>query len=643
MVQPARFQSLQTEMEGRLFERREEIEGLILAVLSRQHILLVGPKGAAKSMMIRMLAGSIQGAHYFERLLTRFTLPDELFGPVSISALKQDRFSRITRGYLPEAHFAFLDELWKANSSILNSLLAIINERLFYNAGEVSQCPLETMMGPSAELPQEEALSALYDRFLLRYRVEYIAEDGHLLEMMADNRPPVLTSRITLDEIHAARDAVAAVEFDRPLLESIAKIRRQLEAEGLTLSDRRYKESLSIVRAKAWLQGRAYAVEDDLAVLANVLWDDPASEPMVRGLVLDVANPHDKRAREIMDALQVALTNLQGLDDPRERTMAAGLRLLLAESQIPLAQELAFDLFCSLYKYFVKLRSPAEIAPECQGHRDLLGRALELREHEKLRAFTRLKPAETALATELVLDALLQEIARVPSASEDAGAAEEARDSSSESVGSVTTQRLREVMKDAREDLQSVTELIAAWSSGPGQETRLPVELKLRLMRDVVRNPRLRMIALLFGRYRRLGLRERTLPAMRASQEVVDFIQGGDVARALAGELSSFAMEEREDLFYAKVVTHSLLIYELWRREEEPRAVYLCIDNSGSMAGEKEVWAKASALALAHLALAEDRPVEVVLFGDAADPPRIFSMRAGDDLATGGEKDLCVG
>src|SRR2546428_7667748 len=237
--------------------------------------------------------------------------------------MKQDRFSRITRGYLPEAHFAFLDELWKANSSILNSLLAIINERLFYNDGEVVQCPRAVLVGASAALPQGGALSALYGRFLPRYRVESIAEEGHLLEMMADNRPRVLTTRITLDEIHAARDAVAAVEFDRPLLESIAKIRRQLEAEGLTLSDRRYKESLSIVRAKAWLQGRAYAVEDDLAVLANVLWDDPASEPMVRGLVLDVSNPHDKRAREIMDALQVALTNLQGLDDPRDRTMAA--------------------------------------------------------------------------------------------------------------------------------------------------------------------------------------------------------------------------------------------------------------------------------------------------------------------------------
>ena len=323
MVQPSRFQALQTEMEEHLFERHDELEGLLLALLSRQHLLLVGPKGAAKSMMIRMLAGAIDGAKYFERLMTRFTLPDELFGPVSISALKKDRFSRLTRGYLPEANFAFLDEIWKANSSILNSLLALINERLFYNDGEVLQCPLETLMGASAELPQEEALSALYDRFLLRYQVKYIAEDGHLLEMMTDARAPDLKTRLTLDEIHDAREAVAAVELDRPLLESIAKIRRRLGAEGLNLSDRRYKESLTIVRAKAWLHGRTYAVEDDLAVLANILWDDPSSEPMVRGFVLDIANPQEKRAREIADALQVALKNLQSLEGERDRTMAA--------------------------------------------------------------------------------------------------------------------------------------------------------------------------------------------------------------------------------------------------------------------------------------------------------------------------------
>jgi MoxR-like ATPase len=141
--------------------------------------------------------------------------------------------------------------------------------------------------------------------------------------MMADVRPPVLKSRVTLDAIHDAREAVTAVEVDRPLLESVAKIRRRLGGEGLSLSDRRYKESLTVVRAKAWLAGRTYAVEDDLGVLANILWDDPASEPIVRGFVLDVANPQEKRAREIADALQVAWKNLQGLEAERERTMAA--------------------------------------------------------------------------------------------------------------------------------------------------------------------------------------------------------------------------------------------------------------------------------------------------------------------------------
>src|SRR5438132_9126798 len=171
-----------------------------------------------------MLSSAIVGAEDYGGLKMQFTVPNVLFCQVSISALKKDRFSRLTRGYLPEANFAFLDEIWKANSSILNSLLALINERLFYNDGEVLQCPLETPMGASAELPQEEALSALYDRFLLRYQVKYIAEDGHLLEMMTDARAPDLKTRLTLDEIRDAREAVAAVEVDRPLLESIAKI-----------------------------------------------------------------------------------------------------------------------------------------------------------------------------------------------------------------------------------------------------------------------------------------------------------------------------------------------------------------------------------------------------------------------------------
>lgn len=313
---------------------------------------------------------------------------------------------------------------------------------------------------------------------------------------------------------------------------------------------------------------------------------------------------------------------------------AAGLKLVLATTPAPFSKELAFDLFCSFYKYYARLRPAAEIVPGCQRHRDLLGRALALREHAKLRAYTRLRSVETALATELLLAPLLAELEQSPDerTGEPAEAPAGTEDSPAADPGeSSRTERIREALREAQTNLQTVTELMAAWSSGPGQETRLPTELKFRLMRQVARDPRFRTIARLFARYRRLGLRERNRPALRSSEEFVDFAQGGDVARALAAELSSLAMVEREDLFYQKVATRTLMTYELGRRTEVPRHVYLCVDISGSMSGEKEVWAKASALALANLALAQDRPVQVVLFGDAQDPLKRVDLTPEDD------------
>ena len=320
---------------------------------------------------------------------------------------------------------------------------------------------------------------------------------------------------------------------------------------------------------------------------------------------------------------------------------APGLRLLLEASADPDTKDLAFDLFCSFYKYFVKLLPVEQVVPECRRHRDLLDRALALREHEKLRAWTRLKSPETALATELVLDLLLNEPETESKPADDPTPKAETPPGDA-TAAEASTERLREVLRDVREDLEGAVELVAAWSSGPGEETRLPPEMKLQLMRNLVRNPRLRRIARLFGRYRRMGLADREAKALLASEEVVDFVQGGEVARVLAAELSNFAMREREDLFYAKVVQRQLLIYELWQRHERPRPVYLCLDNSGSMSGEKEVWAKASALALAHMALQHGRSVEIVLFGDAADPLRVVSLDPRDKGATRLEKVLDV-
>jgi MoxR-like ATPase len=141
-------------------------------VLAGEHVLLLGPPGTAKSALVRAIAQAFGGT-YFERLLTKFSTPEELFGPISLKALEQDRYQRVTAGKLPEAEFAFVDEVFKANSAILNSLLTAMNERLFHNDGAPTQMPLVALFGASNELPEGKELEALFDRFLLRFDVQY--------------------------------------------------------------------------------------------------------------------------------------------------------------------------------------------------------------------------------------------------------------------------------------------------------------------------------------------------------------------------------------------------------------------------------------------------------------------------------------
>ncbi len=319
---------------------------------------------------------------------------------------------------------------------------------------------------------------------------------------------------------------------------------------------------------------------------------------------------------------------------------APGLHLLLEESDYSGALDLAFDLFCSFYKYFAALL-PEDRLPEDVGHRvGLMTRALDLREHRKLRTLTRLQPLESVLATELVLEGLLEEFAAgregdsESSEEEPAEAPESGEEAAEDAPLELATHRIREILREAEEELRGPAELIATWSEGPGEERRLPTEAKVRFMRELVRNPRLRRITRLFGRYRRLALRQRELRAIATTPEVVDVVQGGDAARALPAEFADLSLPEREDIFYAKVVTQSLLMYQLERREEERPPLYLCLDTSGSMSGEREIWAKAVSLAMTHLALAQRQRVDVVHFGDAADPLHVVSFRPEDDGTT---------
>ena len=174
-----------SELKSRFYERDELIEGAICAILTSNHVIIIGPPGTAKSQLANDLCSRITGANYFQWLLTKFTTPEEIFGSISLKGLENDEYRRVTTNKLPESHIAFLDEIFKSSSSILNSLLTVINERVYFNGTEKINTPLITLFGASNELPtDEDELDALYDRFLVRFVVGYIEEDFRFLKMI---------------------------------------------------------------------------------------------------------------------------------------------------------------------------------------------------------------------------------------------------------------------------------------------------------------------------------------------------------------------------------------------------------------------------------------------------------------------------
>jgi len=293
------LRQIREELAASFHERAALIDGALVALLSGHHLLVLGPPGTAKSMLADEICGRLGGAVYFQWLLTKFTTPEEVFGAVSLAGLERDEYKRVTALKLPEAHIAFLDEVFKANSSILNAMLTLMNERRFHNGNRAERVPLIALFGASNELPEDDELQALYDRFLLRFSVDYIEEDFRFLKMLQQGAATKRTS-LTLDELARLQAEARALPIPDAILRILADLRRELKRAELVSSDRRYRQSLDVLRAHAYLEGRDRVAEEDVFFLEHVLWRAPGERSDIRATIHRLLRGYEDEARELL-------------------------------------------------------------------------------------------------------------------------------------------------------------------------------------------------------------------------------------------------------------------------------------------------------------------------------------------------------
>ncbi len=298
-----KIQLIREFLKQKFLERDEVIDGMLTAILSHENLFLLGPPGTAKSALCESLCKSIDG-NYFSWLVGKFTTPEELFGPLSLKGLENDKYERVTTGKLPTANIGFLDEIFKGSSAILNTLLPVINERIFYNGSTAPiNIPLQVLFGASNEIPQAEELAALYDRFALRYTVDRIKNDNSVKSLFKGGLSTKPIPKITAAELKKEQVLSEKVVVPDLIVNVLIELRRAVQANGIYVSDRKWMQAIRVVKSFAHLNDHMEVEEDDFDILTHLLWSTPEQFKLIRKLVGAYSNPLGEKIIDITDSI----------------------------------------------------------------------------------------------------------------------------------------------------------------------------------------------------------------------------------------------------------------------------------------------------------------------------------------------------
>lgn len=372
-----RFKQLLGEMNRGIYEKETEISLSLLAALAGESIILLGPPGVAKSMVARQLKTAFRDAQSFEYLMSRFSTPDEIFGPVSIQKLKtSDTYERAMEGYLPTADVVFLDEIWKAGPAIQNTLLTVINEKIFRNGNREMHLPLKLLVAASNELPAKgEGLEALWDRFVIRIESRPIKLEKNFRAMLLESHADFSGStgmlghadfadnadfsdlKITAEEYAEWAEKICKIGVKIEVLDAISAIRKSLRAvnvdeaaerRNIYVSDRRWKNIVRLLRTSAFMQDREEVDICDLLPIYHCLWQEPEERDAIRNIVIRALfSPFADKLVEMKNALAEDIKYHRVRRNPEDGRDYEGEIETLSDGLSSLERQLGENLFAS--------------------------------------------------------------------------------------------------------------------------------------------------------------------------------------------------------------------------------------------------------------------------------------------------------